>query len=135
MAFQMAKDELEGCDYEQPVIDDLTNFVFLNKYSTIHNPQTLNREIKHLVACYNESETKAAAKEKREPFLLPDFSLHICRHTFATILCEVCSNIKVITSLMGHKDVQTTMGIYADSSEDKNTEIMGMISDNMDDVF
>lgn len=135
LAFQMAKDELEGCDYEQPVIDDLTNFVFLNKFSTIHNPQSLNREIKHLVASYNKSETEAATKEKREPFLLPDFSLHICRHTFATILCEYCSNIKVITSLMGHQDVQTTMGIYADSSEDKNTEVMGMISDNMDDIF
>ncbi len=135
LAFEMAKEELEGCEYEQPVIDGLTNFVFLNKYSTVHNPQTLNREIKCIVAHYNAEEEKRALKEKRDPVLLPDFSLHICRHTFATRLVEVCTNLKVITSIMGHKSVETTMDIYADPSETKNNEIMGLLSDKMDDVF
>jgi integrase len=135
LAFEMAKEELEGCEYDQPVIDGLTNFVFLNKYSTVHNPQTLNREIKCIVAHYNAEEEKRALKEKRDPVLLPDFSLHICRHTFATRLVEVCTNLKVITSIMGHKSVETTMDIYADPSETKNNEIMGLLSDKMDDVF
>lgn len=135
MAFEMAREELESCEYEQPEVDGLTNFIFLNKNSKVHNPQTLNREIKDIVAHYNKHEEECAAKENREPVLLPKFSLHICRHTFATWLCEVCTNIKVIASIMGHKFVTTTMDIYADPSETKNQEVMAMLGMNMDDVF
>ena len=134
-ALEMAKEELECYEYEQPEIDGLSNFIFLNKESKVHNPRCLNREIKDIVAHYNKRETERAAKEKREPVLLPDFSLHICRHTFASWLCEVCSNLKVITSIMGHKGVETTMDIYADPSEDKNKEIMGLLELDMHGVF
>ncbi len=53
-------------------------------------------------------------RKKREPLLLPDYSAHHLRHTFCTRLCENETNLKVIQSLMGHKDIQTTMDIYAD---------------------
>ena len=48
----------------------------------------------------------------REPLLLPHFSAHNLRHTFCTRLCENESNLKVIQSVMGHSDIQTTMDIY-----------------------
>jgi hypothetical protein len=50
----------------------------------------------------------------REAVLPPDFSAHHLRHTFCTRLCEKETNLKVIQSVMGHKDIQTTMDIYPD---------------------
>jgi len=39
--------------------------------------------------------------------------LHRYRHTFATMLLEEGVNPKVVQKLLGHKDVQTTLGIYS----------------------
>lgn len=43
-----------------------------------------------------------------------DFELHAhtMRHTFATILLEEGENPKTVQMLLGHKDVETTLGIY-----------------------
>lgn len=58
-------------------------------------------------------------KQHREAVLLPDFSAHHLRHTFCTRLCEKETNLKVIQSVMGHKDIQTAMDIYAEATEEK----------------
>ena len=58
--------------------------------------------------------------QRREAVLLPDFSAHHLRHTFCTRLCEKETNLKVIQSVMGHKDIQTTMDIYAEATEEKS---------------
>ena len=52
------------------------------------------------------------------PILLPSFSCHILRHTFATRLCEAGVNLKVIQDILGHVDVSTTMNIYVDAMKD-----------------
>ena len=83
------------------------------------------------MADYNAEETAKAKKEKRDPVLLPDFSAHVLRHTFCTRLCENESNLKVIQSVMGHKDIQTTMDIYADCTEDKKQEVIKNIENNI----
>jgi len=45
---------------------------------------------------------------------LTDFELHAhtMRHTFATILLEEGENPKTVQILLGHKDIETTLGIY-----------------------
>lgn len=53
-----------------------------------------------------------------DPVLLPNFSCHVLRHTFATRLCESGINIKVIQSVLGHCDISTTMDIYVDVMSD-----------------
>ena len=61
--------------------------------------------------------------------LLPDFSCHILRHTFATRLCESGINLKVIQDILGHVDVSTTMNIYVDvMKETKKKEIAAFSS-------
>ena len=62
-------------------------------------------------------ELKKAKREGREPVILPVFSCHIFRHTFCTRFCEHEDNIKVIQSIMGHADIETTMDIYAEITE------------------
>lgn len=67
---------------------------------------------------------QAAEKEHREPILLPHFSAHNLRHTFCTRFCENTTDIKSVQAIMGHSDVQTTLGIYAHSTEKKRAETM-----------
>lgn len=69
-----------------------------------------------------EQQEVRAKKEKREAVILPDFSAHHLRHTFCTRLCEQETNLKVIQSIMGHKDIKTTMEIYAEATEEKKQE-------------
>ena len=57
-------------------------------------------------------------KEKREPLLIPYFSCHNLRHTFATRFCENETNLKVIQEIMGHKNISTTMDVYAEATEE-----------------
>ena len=64
------------------------------------------------------SETELAEKEKREPQLLPHFSCHNLRHTFCTRLCENETNLKVIQDIMGHRNIKTTMEIYAEATKE-----------------
>lgn len=100
------------------VIDGYTNFIFLNRFGNPHNPQTINRTIKRISLAYNEQELERAEKESREPVLLPPFSCHNLRHTFATRYCENETNLKVIQEILGHKDIATTMDIYAEATKD-----------------
>ena len=65
---------------------------------------------------------KNAAKEKRKPVLIRHFSVHNLRHTFCTRYCENESDLKVIQEIMGHADIETTLGIYAEATEQKKRE-------------
>lgn len=101
------------------IIDGMTDFVFQNRDGRVPNPQTVNQAIKRVAESYNADEILNAKKEKREPVLLPHFTCHHLRHTFATRLCEAESNLKVIQSVMGHRNIETTMDIYAEATDEK----------------
>lgn len=97
-----------------------------------HNPAAVNRAIKRIVDTHNSEEEVAAKKEKREPIMIPRFSCHIFRHTFASRFCENETNIKVIQEVMGHADVSTTMNIYAEANPDVTKSVIEKLSKNMD---
>ena len=88
----------------------------------------MNRAIKRISHSYNTEEALCAKKEKRDPILLPDFSCHHLRHTFCTRLCENESNLKVIQSIMGHKNIETTMDVYAEATDHKKREAFENLS-------
>ncbi len=108
-------------------IEGYKDFVFCTSNGTVTLPGEVNRAIHSIVAAYNDEETAKAKKEEREPLLLPHFSAHHLRHTFCTRFCENETNLKVIQSVMGHKDVQTTLDIYADCTDDKKKEVIQKI--------
>lgn len=116
------------CQYK---IDDLDDFVFLNRFGLPQNPQTVNKAIARIVRDYNVQELARAEKEKCEAQLLPSFSCHSLRHTYCTRLCEVETNIKLIQDLMGHSDVQTTMNIYAEVTQQTKAEAGVRLSGNL----
>ena len=113
-------------------IDGMTNFIFTNRFGMPHNPQAVNRAIKRIVDAHNAEEEVEAKKQKREPIMIPRFSCHIFRHTFASRFCENETNIKVIQEVMGHADVSTTMNIYAESNPAVKRESLEKLAKNLD---
>ncbi len=97
-------------------IDGYSGFVWKNKRGTVFNPQSVNKAIDRIVRDYNADEITQAAKERREPLLLPNFSNHVLRHTFCTRLCENETDLKLIQEIMGHADISTTMDVYNESN-------------------
>ncbi len=113
-------------------IDGMTGFVFCNRFGNVHNPQTINRTIRRISENYNAEEILQAKKERRQPVILPHFSCHHLRHTFCTRFCEQETNIKVIQSIMGHANIETTMDIYAEVTDTKKTESMKNLAEKYD---
>lgn len=63
-------------------------------------------------AAANKREREAAESERREPELLVPISLHLCRHTFASLMIDAGANPKAIQEFMGHSKIQTTFDVY-----------------------
>ena len=118
--------------FNETEIDGMTGFVFSNRFGNVHNPQAINRAIKRIYEAYNVEEAVKAAKEKREPILIPHFSCHHLRHTFCSRFCENETNLKVIQSIMGHANIETTMDIYAEVTETKKHESMQELAKKLD---
>lgn len=131
-AFEMLREEQKESGWNDVEIDGMTGFVFCSRFGNVPNPQSVNRAIKRIIADYNEGEEVASKKQHRNAVLLPDFSAHNLRHTFCTRLCEKETNLKVIQSVMGHKDIQTTMDIYAEATEQKKQESFERLAATLD---
>ena len=96
-------------------IDGYDDFIFVNRNGQVQHQGTLNKALKRIMRDCNDQVLLAMNLDKDpEPVLLPNFSCHVMRHTFATRLCESGINIKVIQAVMGHVDISTTMDIYVD---------------------
>ena len=127
-AFEVEREEQEETGFNDQVIDGMTGFIFQNRYGDVPNPQAVNHTIKRIISSYNAEEVLNAKKEKREPLIIPDFSCHHLRHTFATRLCEAETNLKVVQSVMGHRNIETTMDIYAKVKYNKPEELSGVVN-------
>lgn len=121
-AFQEEYNRQMELGFNCTVIDGMTGFVFTNRFGNIHNPQTVNRTIKRILENHNAEEIIKAKKEKRQPIVIPHISCHHLRHTFCTRFCENEKDLKVIQSVMGHANIQTTLDIYAEATETRKTE-------------
>ena len=118
-AFEIEREEQAQSGGNTQVIDGMSGFVFCNRYGNVMNPQAINDTLRRIQNSYNSEEVLNAKKENREPVILPNFSCHHLRHTFATRLCETETNLKVIQSVMGHATIETTMDIYAEATDKK----------------
>ena len=96
-------------------IDGYTDFIFLNRFGNVQHQSTLNKAIRRIIRDCNDAEL---LKNPDTEILLPHFSCHSLRHTFTTRMCEAGVNIKVIQDALGHADIKTTLGIYADVTKE-----------------
>lgn len=134
-AFEMEREAQKETGENTQVLDGMSGFVFTNRFGNIPNPQTVNDTIRRIRNSYNAEEVLNAKKEKREKVLIPHFSCHHLRHTFATRLCETETNLKVIQSIMGHRSIETTMDIYAEATEHKKQESFEILAEKLDSIF
>ena len=131
-AFRILYDEQMETGFNETEIDGCSGFVFMNRFGDMLTQSSVNRTIKRIISAYNAEEILKAKKEDREALILPDFSCHHLRHTFATRLCENETNLKVIQSVMGHRNIETTMDIYAEATDRKKQESFEILSSKMD---
>ena len=131
-AFEMLYEEQLENGFNETEIDGMSGFIFCNRFGTVPNPQTVNHTIKRIANSYNADEVVRAKKERRDPIILPNFSCHHLRHTFCTRLCENETNLKVIQSIMGHRNIETTMDIYAEATEEKKQESFENLAAKLD---
>lgn len=130
---QAFRDEYETqkeTGFNVQVVDGMSGFIFCNKDGLIHKPSVINSAIRRIYEAYNAEEIVKAKRECRPPVLIPHFSCHHIRHTFCTRFCENETNLKVIQSIMGHANIETTMDIYAEATEVKKKEAMKALENN-----
>ena len=127
-AFEMIREEQDESGTFDVELDGMRGFIFVNRYGSVQTPQSVNRTIKRIICSHNSEEVVNAKREQREPVILPDFSCHHLRHTFCTRLCEHETNLKVIQDIMGHRNIETTMDIYAEATDQKKQESFNNLS-------
>lgn len=59
---------------------------------------------------------------------LPDRNFHILRHTFATNCIEGGTDVKSLSEILGHSDVQITLNRYVHPSMDTKRKYMDVLS-------
>lgn len=111
------------------VLGSYHGFVFRNRFGFFVNAANINRAIVRIYTEYNMAEMNQAELEDREPELIPHFSVHNCRHTFCTRLCESTNDVKFIQQIMGHADFSTTMDIYTHITEESIQKKVPAISE------
>lgn len=121
-AFLQERENQLETGFNKTIIDGYSGFVFQNRFGDCLNAHCINRAIERIRRDYNNKETDMAAKEQREPELIPHFSVHNLRHTFCTRFCENETNLKIIQEIMGHADISTTMNIYNEATKEKKIE-------------
>ena len=82
-----------------------SNFVFINSEGKLFTPNTINRTLESITKRYNKYKNDEAV-------MLPHFSSHVLRYTFATRNAENKMDCKVLQALMGHKKYSYNNGIY-----------------------
>lgn len=95
-----------------------SNFVFINSEGKLFTPNTINRTLESITKRYNKYKNDEAV-------MLPHFSSHVLRYTFATRNAENKMDCKVLQALMGHKNIATTMDIYNKVSEQRKIQEVG----------
>lgn len=115
-AFLIEKEKQELLDLHCNVtIDGYSDFIFINRFGQTQHHGTLNKAIRRIIRDCNDEQF---LKDENPNVLLPHFSCHSLRHTFATRMCEAGVNIKVIQDALGHRDISTTLNTYTDVTKE-----------------
>ena len=101
-------------------LDELDkNWVFAT-YDGLHlNKSSSNRILSRLIKNYNYE-----ADENKK---LPQITVHCLRHTHATLLIKEKTDIKTVSARLGHKQIATTLNIYAHLLKKSNAEACSVV--------
>lgn len=122
---------LLGKTMKQQEVEGISDFVFTNTLGKTYAVNAVNSALDDIVKAYNKWEGAQAAKEYRQPELLPHISVHILRHTACTRLVESGLEPKVLQYIMGHTNVSVTLDVYTHLDFTKIQEKMEAVQENM----
>lgn len=131
-AFLMEKAYQEECEVEcQAVVDGYTDFIFINRFGGVQHQGTLNKALRRIIRDCNYMVLDGKTNID-EVVTLPKFSNHSLRHTFTTRMCEAGVNIKAMQAILGHKDAETTLNIYASATKELKRDEMANLREYFD---
>ena len=114
-------------------IDGYDDFIFINRFGHVQHQGSLNKAIRRIIRDYNVA---SASKGNTDPdSMLPHFTCHVLRHTFATRMIESGASIKFVQESMGHSEIQTTMDIYVTVTDEYKHQEIKPFEDYMKSSF
>ena len=96
------------------------NFVFTQVTGKMLWKSAPNRILHRLINNYN-----ATVEEKDR---LPLITMHALRHTSATLLIANDMDIKELSARLGHKNIQTTLDIYAHPLKERDQKASDILA-------
>ena len=103
-----------------------------NRDGKKHSESSYNRLCAHLKRDMNIS---MGCKTYRNALIPPyplaeDFVPYCLRHTYCTDLCKAGVDVRIAQKLMGHANIETTMDIYAEATDQKKKEALFALEQN-----
>lgn len=90
--------------------DEFKDCLFVTKFNTPINSVIFNQAIDRII--------KEINLQREESEMIPTFSAHTLRHTFATRCIESGITPKVVQKLLGHATIGMTMNLYVHATEE-----------------
>ena len=113
-AFLMEKERQDMLDVHcEATVDGYTDFIFINRFGQPQHQSTLNKAIRRIIRDCNDEQF---LKDGNPKVLLPHFSCHSLRHTFATRCVDIGFDVKTLSEILGHSNVKVTLDRYVHSS-------------------
>jgi len=105
MLRQMRQEQIDGG------YDGNRVFAFRHKYAT---------------KWFDPAGMQEAVWRARDAAELPDFTLHVCRHTFACRILQRGGTLALVSQLLGHSDLKTTQ-IYAKFAPENRADAAALL--------
>lgn len=102
--------------------EEFTDLVFTQTNGNPVNYFNVNDGIKDYVEKMNIIECGLAKEEDREPVKFPTFTCHVLRHTYSSRCYEQGMSNKVLQTLLGHANVETTLNIYTHVNDESRRD-------------
>ncbi len=94
------------------------DFIFINRFGHVQHQGTLNKALRRIIRDYNVAAVARGIKDPND--LLPHFSCHVLRHSYATRCVECGVSVKFLQYQMGHSEYQLTMNYYVTPTQEFN---------------
>jgi integrase len=105
------------------------NLVFTQWNGLQMHTSTPRQWMSKFIKRYNEGviQNSSLSKQEKDTLLLPAIPFHGLRHTSATLLIAGNTDIRTVSSRLGHSQVSTTMNIYSHALQNSDRKAVDML--------